>query len=95
MTIIHAMLAESRAGVSGPGDVSATSWGNMLYWAYEWSALLQGAWWWFAPPGLCIALAGRRAGALNFGIDELADPRLRECPVKAAVNRRRWRDAGK
>ncbi|PWT74260.1 MAG: peptide ABC transporter ATP-binding protein, partial [Chloroflexi bacterium] len=47
------------------------------------SALLQGDWWWFAPPGLCIALLGMGLALLNFGIDEIADPRLRsERPLK-------------
>jgi peptide/nickel transport system permease protein len=49
----------------------------MLSDAYISSALLQGAWWWFAPPGICIALLGSGLALLNFGIDEIADPRLR------------------
>jgi peptide/nickel transport system permease protein len=40
-------------------------------------ALLVGPWWWFIPPGLCIALIGAGLGLLNFGIDEIANPRLR------------------
>ncbi len=32
----------------------------------------------FAPPGICIALLGCGLALLNFGIDEIADPRLRQ-----------------
>jgi len=40
-------------------------------------------WWWFIPPGACIALLGAGLSLINFGIDEIADPRLRpERPVK-------------
>ena len=41
------------------------------------SALLLGAWWWFLPPGLCIAFLGAGLALINFGIDEIANPRLR------------------
>ena len=61
----------------GFGDSANLSWGTMLYDAYNGSALFRGAWWWFAPPGVCIALLGSGLALLNFGMDELADPRLR------------------
>jgi peptide/nickel transport system permease protein len=38
---------------------------------------LLGAWWWFLPPGLCIAILGAALTFVNFGIDEIANPRLR------------------
>ena len=40
-------------------------------------ALPQGAWWWFVPAGLCIALLGTALSLVNFGIDEFVNPRLR------------------
>jgi peptide/nickel transport system permease protein len=49
----------------------------MLYWAGNQAALPLGYWWWFVPPGLCIALLGAGLAFVNFGIDELANPRLR------------------
>ncbi len=36
-----------------------------------------GAWWWFVPAGLCIALLGTALALINFGIDEFVNPRLR------------------
>jgi peptide/nickel transport system permease protein len=55
----------------------AWSWGLMLYWAQSDQALAIGAWWWFVPPGLCIALLGIGLTLANFGLDEFIDPRLR------------------
>jgi peptide/nickel transport system permease protein len=82
-TTIQVLLAVAGLEFLGFGDSTAVSWGIMLNGAYSGSALLVGAWWWFAPPGLCIALLGAGLALLNFGIDELADPRLRQAP-------RRW-----
>lgn len=77
-TTIQVLLAVASLEFLGFGDSQAISWGTMLYSAYTGSALFQGAWWWFAPPGLCIALLGSGLALLNFGIDEVADPRLRQ-----------------
>ena len=84
-TTIQVLLAVAGLEFLGLGDSSIVSWGTMLNGAYTSSALILGAWWWFAPPGLCIALLGAGLALLNFGIDEFADPRLRrERPAKAA-----------
>lgn len=79
-TIIYAILAESGLEFLGLGDISNVSWGTMFYWAANNDALLQGAWWWIVPPGLCIALLGAGLAFVNFGMDEIADPRLRAEP---------------
>lgn len=76
-TIIYVILAEAGLEYLGLGDVGAVSWGTMLYWAGNQAALPLGLWWWFVPPGLCIALLGAGLAFLNFGIDEIANPRLR------------------
>ena len=76
-TTIQVLLAVAGLEFLGFGDSATISWGTMMYAAYNGSALFQGAWWWFIPPGLCIALLGSGLILLNFGIDEIADPRLR------------------
>jgi len=82
-TTIQVLLAVAGLQFLGLGNSTEVSWGNMLYEARNSSALLLGDWWWFAPPGICIALLGMGLALLNFGIDELADPRLRsERPAK-------------
>jgi peptide/nickel transport system permease protein len=76
-TVTYVILAETALEYLGLGDITATTWGNMLFSASTNSALLRGAWWWFLPPGLCIAILGAALTFINFGIDEVANPRLR------------------
>jgi peptide/nickel transport system permease protein len=61
----------------GFGDVNKTSWGTTLYWAQNNSSVLQGAWWHFVFPGVALALAVAALVFVNYGVDELANPRLR------------------
>ena len=79
-TVIYVILAAAGVEFLGLGDVTTVDWGTMFYWAQNNNALLQGAWWWFVAPGLCIALLGAGLTLLNFGMDEIADPRLRGEP---------------
>jgi peptide/nickel transport system permease protein len=63
----------------------------MLYWAQSQQALQIGAWWWFVPPGLAVALMGTALVLLNSGIDELGNPRLRDAGVDSAAAWRKLR----
>ncbi len=74
---IFAILTQAGLAFLGLGDVNLLTWGNMLYYAQNAEALSSGAWWWFLPPGLCIAAVGTGLALLNFGLDELLNPRLR------------------
>ncbi len=76
-TVIYVILAETALEYLGLGDITAATWGNMLFSASNNSALLLGAWWWFLAPGLCIAILGAGLVFINFGIDEISNPRLR------------------
>lgn len=76
-TVIAAVLADAGLLFLGLGNVNVWSWGSMLFWAQNNEALSVGAWWWFVPPGLCIALLGTGLALCNFGIDEMINPRLR------------------
>jgi len=88
-TTIFIVLAWAALEFLGLGDGTIPSWGGMLYWAQQAGALGGELWWWFVPPGLCIATLGAGLALINFGIDEIADPRLRpERPVKAAKTRK-------
>ena len=75
--VIYAILTEASLEFIGLGDPNITTWGTILYWAQNNAALLTGAWWTFVPPGLCIALVGFGLTMINFGIDEITNPRLR------------------
>lgn len=74
---IAAVLTVSTLSFLGLSDPAQLSWGNMLYFAQNDEALDSGAWWWFVPPGLCIALLGASLAMVNFGLDEIFNPRLR------------------
>lgn len=84
---IGAYVALAYIGLTSP---TIWNWGTMLYWAQADNAPLAGAWYWFVPPGLCIALVGTGLALLNFGIDEFINPRLRA----AGLSRRGARKAG-
>lgn len=81
---IAAILAEASLEFLGLGNPSVVTWGTMLYWADAGDALLNGAWWWFVPPGLSIALVGLSLALINFGVDQISNPRLRLNKVKKA-----------
>jgi peptide/nickel transport system permease protein len=76
-TVIFAVLSEITLAFIGVPGVSEWNWGAILFWAQSQQALAQGAWWWFVPAGLAIALLGTGLALLNFGIDEYVNPRLR------------------
>lgn len=89
-TMIQVILSFAALQFLGLGDISQTSWGTMLYWAQSRGALLGGRWWWIIPPGLCIAVLGAGLSLINFGIDEVADPRLRREPkIKVALKKKK------
>jgi peptide/nickel transport system permease protein len=79
-TTLYVILASATLEFLGLGDANAVSWGTMFYWAQKANALVLGLWWWFVPPGLCIAVLGAGLALINFGIDEIANPRLRTEP---------------
>lgn len=58
MAVVIAILMESGLSFLGLGDPTRPTWGIMLYFAQQESAFSWGAWWWFLPPGACVALLG-------------------------------------
>jgi peptide/nickel transport system permease protein len=76
-TVIFAVMSEITLAFIGISSVSSWNWGTILFWAQSQQALAQGAWWWFVPAGLAIALLGTALSLVNFGIDEFVSPRLR------------------
>src|SRR5258708_26172235 len=85
-TFVYAVGAEIALEFLGLGDISQASWGEILFWAQNNGALIIGKWWQFVPAGLCVALICASLAFINFGIDELANPRLRaERPPRRRV----------
>ncbi|MEV4060282.1 ABC transporter permease [Nonomuraea dietziae] len=75
--VVGGVLGEAALAFLGVVIPDSVSWGSMISESQQQSALLRGMWWWFGPPGLCIALLGSAIALLNFGIDEVTNPRLR------------------
>jgi peptide/nickel transport system permease protein len=76
-SITYAIATEAALSAIGLTNVSDISWGTNLYWAQNNAGLLVGAWWTFIPSGMCIALIAFGLSLLNYGMDEVTNPRLR------------------
>ena len=81
---IYAIGAQVGLEFLGLGDVSTVTWGTNLYWASNDLALLTESWWTFVPTGLSIAIVSFALTLINFGIDEVSNPRL--------ISERIWRN---
>ncbi|HEY3344370.1 MAG TPA: ABC transporter permease [Anaerolineaceae bacterium] len=75
--VVYAIGADVGLAFLGFENVTTVSWGTMLYWAQNNSALLQGAWWTFIPPGLCVAVVAFATTLMIYAVDEVTNPRLR------------------
>jgi peptide/nickel transport system permease protein len=73
-----AVLAEASLEFLGLGNPATVSWGTVLYAAEQQNALLTGQWLMVLAPGLAIVLLMMSLTLINFGIDALSNPRLRE-----------------
>jgi peptide/nickel transport system permease protein len=92
-TVLYAIGASVALAFIGVTNLNSWSLGTMLYWAESQQALQLGAWWWFVPPGLAVALIGTGLVLLNTGIDELGNPRLRDAASASRIAGRWLRPA--
>ncbi len=89
-TVLYAVLTSVALAFIGLASFSGWSLGTMLYWATGQEAVQLGAWWWYVPPGLSVALLGMSLVLLNFGLDEIGNPRLRD-GGRRKIKGARWR----
>lgn len=73
-----AIAAEAGLSFMGFGDPNTVSWGQMLAQANANGALVQGLWMWLLVPGIVLALLMTSLTFINFGVDLLSNPHLRE-----------------
>ena len=73
-----AVLAEASLEFLGLGNPGTVSWGTILYYAQQQNALLTGQWVMVLAPGLAIVALMVSFTLINFGVDALSNPRLRE-----------------
>jgi len=90
-TVIAAISFYVALAFLGLANINILNWGTMLYYAESNQAITSGAWWWYVPPGIAVALILLALVMLNFGIDEFINPRLRA----AGISRRQLRAASK
>jgi peptide/nickel transport system permease protein len=89
---LYAVLTAAGLQFIGLGDPNSLSWGTMLYWAANGSAVPSGHWWDFIFPGMAIALTVIALVFLQYGVDELSNPKLRNLPK---VKRQRFGRVGR
>jgi peptide/nickel transport system permease protein len=91
-TVLYAIATSVGLAFLG---LAGSSWslGTILYWSQSDNALQLGAWWWFLPAGLCVAFIGTGLVLLNFGLDELGNPRLRDAAFQKRIGGHAWRPA--
>ncbi|MHA2273680.1 MAG: ABC transporter permease [Candidatus Hodarchaeales archaeon] len=79
LAVVGAIIAEAGLSFLGFGDTEQWSWGRILFESRRMgeNALLQGHWWYFIPPGLCIMLLALGFSLMSFSLNEVLNPRLR------------------
>jgi peptide/nickel transport system permease protein len=73
-----AIGAEAGLAVLGLGSNDSVSWGTILYQANAAGAASQGLFAWVFVPGLVLAILITAMSFINFGVDLLSNPHLRE-----------------
>ena len=71
-----AILVESGLAFLGLGDPTQPSWGTMLNFAFDRSAITNGAWWFYLPPGFAIVWVTLGCVLLGNVLEEMLNPRL-------------------
>lgn len=70
LAVPYAMLTEASLSFLGMGDPLTPSWGTMLYYAFHRGGFANGLWYWYLPPGLCIALSALAFILLGFYLEK-------------------------
>lgn len=76
LVVSTAILVESGLAFLGLGDPTQPSWGTMINFAFSRSAISNGAWWFYAPPGLAIVWVSLGCVLLGNVLEEMLNPRL-------------------
>lgn len=77
---IAAVLAESGLSILGLGPQREMTLGMMIYWALNYSAILQNLWWWWVTPVVTLIALFLALYLIHLGFDEVSNPRLRAEP---------------
>lgn len=81
-----AILVESGLAFLGLGDPTKPSWGTMLNFAFDRSAITNNAWWFYLPPGLAIVWVTLGCVLLGNVLEEMLNPRLTAHHLEGEAN---------
>lgn len=76
-SVVAAILASIGLEALGLGPQNEPTLGMTIYWAISFNALIRGLWWWWLMPIVLIVLLLMSLILISFGLDELANPRVR------------------
>lgn len=77
LTVAISILSEATLSFLRMRPVGTTTWGTMLSYAEQSTALQSGLWMWIVMPGLCIVFLVLGFTLLGHALDEVVNPRLR------------------
>ncbi|MHB8958533.1 MAG: ABC transporter permease [Candidatus Limnocylindrales bacterium] len=75
LTFAGAVFTETTLAFIGLGDPSAPSWGQILNAAQAAGAPGLGAWWYIAPPAVCVVLVVLSFTLVGNALDDVLNPR--------------------
>lgn len=76
-SVSAAILASIGLEVLGLGPFEAPTLGMTIYWVNYNAAIINGWWWWWVPPIIVIAILFIGLFLIAVGLDEIANPRVR------------------
>ena len=76
-SVSAAILASIGLEVLGLGPFEAPTLGMTIYWVNYNAAIINGWWWWWWPPIIVIAILFIGLFLVAVGLDEIANPRIR------------------
>jgi peptide/nickel transport system permease protein len=76
-SVSAAILASIGLEVLGLGPFEAPTLGMTIYWVNYNAAIINGWWWWWVPPIIVIAILFIGLFLVAVGLDEIANPRVR------------------
>ena len=86
--VIYGIMASTGLAFLGLASTQDVTWGTNLFWAQNGGALMIGAWWAFMPSGMAVALVAFGLALINYGMDEITNPRLQAESIVKKVARR-------
>ena len=76
--VAAAILASIGLEAMGLGPQNEPTLGMTIFWIMQFSAFMLGMWWWILPPVVILIILFVGLYLVNSGLDELANPRLRQ-----------------